>query len=96
MMQDLGYGKDYVYDHDTDEGFSGQNYFPDGMARPALYRIAVRTAMGVLGRLGRKRGRFSHLPLAGGWTKHRDLPAPSPRTFMDQWRSQEKNRRQAA
>jgi putative ATPase len=29
MMKDLGYGKDYAYDHDTIEGFSGQNYFPD-------------------------------------------------------------------
>ena len=32
-MKDLGYGKGYDYDHDTADGFSGQNYFPDGMAR---------------------------------------------------------------
>ena len=30
LMRDLGYGKGYVYDHATEEGFSGQNYFPDG------------------------------------------------------------------
>jgi len=37
MMRDLGYGKGYVYDHDTEDGFSGQNYFPDGMARRRFY-----------------------------------------------------------
>ena len=38
LMKDLGYGKGYVYDHDTDEGFSGQNYFPDGMERRSFFR----------------------------------------------------------
>ncbi len=37
LMKDLGYGKDYAYDHDTAEGFSGQNYFPDGMSRVEFY-----------------------------------------------------------
>jgi putative ATPase len=37
LMQDLGYGKGYEYDHATEEGFSGQNYFPDGMARESFY-----------------------------------------------------------
>lgn len=37
LMKDLGYGKGYVYDPDAPEGFSGQNYFPDGMAREAYY-----------------------------------------------------------
>ncbi len=37
MMKDLGYSKGYQYDHDTAEGFSGQNYFPDGMARRTFY-----------------------------------------------------------
>ena len=37
LMRDLGYGKGYEYDHATEEGFSGQNYFPDGMAREKLY-----------------------------------------------------------
>ena len=36
LMRDLGYGKGYVYDHATEEGFSGQNYFPDGVARREL------------------------------------------------------------
>lgn len=37
MMKDMGYGKGYEYDHDTAEGFSGQNYFPDGMTRRVFY-----------------------------------------------------------
>lgn len=42
MMRDQGYGKNYVYDHDTDEGFSGQNYFPDDMPRRRFYVPANR------------------------------------------------------
>ena len=42
LMKDLDYGKDYVYDHDTEEGFSGQNYFPDGVPRRQLYRPGER------------------------------------------------------
>lgn len=38
MMKEVGYGEGYIYDPDTPEGFSGQNYFPDGMARPSYYR----------------------------------------------------------
>lgn len=37
MMKDLGYGKGYEYDHDAEGGFSGQNYFPDGMERQTFY-----------------------------------------------------------
>ena len=37
LMKDMGYGKDYAYDHDTPEGFSGQNYFPDGLERQTFY-----------------------------------------------------------
>ena len=37
MMKELGYGKGYAYDHDSEEGFSGQNYFPDGMEREQFY-----------------------------------------------------------
>lgn len=37
MMKELGYGKGYQYDHDTENGFSGQNYFPDQMRREQFY-----------------------------------------------------------
>ena len=37
LMKDLGYGKGYAYDHDVEGGFSGQNYFPDGMERQTFY-----------------------------------------------------------
>ena len=37
MMKDQGYGAGYAYDHYAEDGFSGQNYFPDGMKRPVLY-----------------------------------------------------------
>lgn len=42
LMQSLGYGKDYAYDHDAEDAFSGQDYFPDGMDRPTFYRPADR------------------------------------------------------
>ena len=42
LMRDLGYAKGYVYDHATEEGFSGQNYFPEGVARPNFYRPGER------------------------------------------------------
>jgi putative ATPase len=37
LMKELGYGGGYQYDHDAEEGFSGQNYFPDEMARQVFY-----------------------------------------------------------
>jgi putative ATPase len=42
LMRDLGYGKGYVYDHATAEGFSGQNYFFDGVSRRNFYRPGER------------------------------------------------------
>jgi len=42
LMKQIGYGDGYVYDHDTEAGFSGQNYFPDGMARQEFYRPVDR------------------------------------------------------
>lgn len=37
LMEDLGYGDGYRYDHDAEDGFSGQNYFPDEMPRAQFY-----------------------------------------------------------
>lgn len=53
LMKQIGYGKDYSYDHDRDEGFSGDNYWPEEMTPQAYYipvergfekRIAERLA----------------------------------------------------
>lgn len=38
LMKDLGYGAGYQYDPDTVEGFSGQDYFPEGMSRQTFYQ----------------------------------------------------------
>ncbi|MFN3259841.1 MAG: LutB/LldF family L-lactate oxidation iron-sulfur protein [Pikeienuella sp.] len=58
--------------------------------RPALYRLATRAAVFALGLMGRKRGRFAKLPLAGGWTAQRDFPAPEGGTFMAAWAKAQK------
>jgi putative ATPase len=42
LMRDLGYGADYQYDHATENAFSGQNYFPEGMDRQEFYRPTGR------------------------------------------------------
>jgi L-lactate dehydrogenase complex protein LldF len=54
--------------------------------RPRLYRLATGIANRVLALLGRAEGRYARLPLAGGWTRHRDFPAPQRGgTFQSQW-----------
>ncbi len=42
LMKDIGYGKDYAYDHDAEDGFSGANYWPEGMAPQQYYRPVER------------------------------------------------------
>ncbi len=37
LMKEIGYGDGYAYDHDAEDGFSGQDYFPDEMKRQRLY-----------------------------------------------------------
>lgn len=60
--------------------------------RPALYRLASRIGVRALRAFGRD-GWIGSLPLAGGWTAYRDLPRPSGRTFMEQYRDQQKGRK---
>jgi L-lactate dehydrogenase complex protein LldF len=55
--------------------------------RPRLYRFVARWAAQALRWGAGNRGRFKNLPLAGGWTRHRDFPAPQGGTFHDQWRA---------
>jgi len=42
LMKEQGYGAGYAYDHDAEDGFSGQNYFPEGVTRPVLYQPPER------------------------------------------------------
>ena len=42
LMKQLGYGAGYAYDHDTEDSFSGQNYFPDTMPRQNFYHPKQR------------------------------------------------------
>ena len=58
--------------------------------RPTIYRLATRAAAWGLGLAGRKRGRFAKLPLAGGWTSGRDMPAPEGETFFARYVRQQR------
>ena len=42
LMKDVGYGKGYAYDHNADEGFSGQDYWPEEMAAQTFYEPTDR------------------------------------------------------
>ncbi len=54
--------------------------------RPRLYHLATGLAARLLSLAGGRAGRFRSLPLAGGWTAHRDFPAPQGKTFHAQWK----------
>jgi L-lactate dehydrogenase complex protein LldF len=58
--------------------------------RPALYRLATGIAGKALSAWAGRRGRLSSVPLAGGWTGARDLPAPAARSFMERYRAGER------
>ena len=42
LMKDIGHGKGYAYDHDADEGFSGQDYWPEEMDAQTFYEPSDR------------------------------------------------------
>ena len=65
LMKKLGYGQGYAYDHAQEDAFSGQNYFPDGLARIALYQPRDR---GFEREIARR---------MAGWAKLRDARAAS-------------------
>ncbi len=69
LMREAGYGAGYVYDHDVPDAFSGQNYFPEGMARETFYVPTDRGREAAIGerlarwvRLRRERGEGGHEP----------------------------------
>jgi L-lactate dehydrogenase complex protein LldF len=57
--------------------------------RPKLYHLVMGFGIPALSLFGRGKGAFKSLPLAGGWTKYRDLPVPESRTFQQQWAQRE-------
>jgi L-lactate dehydrogenase complex protein LldF len=54
--------------------------------RPKLYHFGTRLAARILSHLGRDKGRLSSLPLASGWARYRDFPAPQGKTFQHMWK----------
>jgi len=64
--------------------------------RPRLYHFVTGLQARLLGRLGRARGRFDALPLARGWTKYRDFPAPEGKTFQQLWAERQNGKAQGS
>jgi len=58
--------------------------------RPRLYHLLASAASRALGWAGRTHGRFRALPLADGWTRVRDMPAPEGRSFHSLWAERQK------
>ena len=58
--------------------------------RPRLYHLGARLAIGALKLMAGRRGAMKSLPLGGGWTAHRDFPAPEGGTFQAQWAKKRK------
>ncbi|MFT4517983.1 MAG: L-lactate dehydrogenase complex protein LldF [Halioglobus sp.] len=58
---------------------------------PALYRALTGLVVPLLATLGSKRGSFTRMPLASGWTSERQLPAPQGKTFMQLYKQQLKD-----
>lgn len=61
--------------------------------RPALYRRLTQWGVASLKRLAGRRGRLARLPMAGGWTRTRDFPAPAGQTFQTLYKARNKGRR---
>jgi L-lactate dehydrogenase complex protein LldF len=58
--------------------------------RPSLYRLTSKAAHRAMRLMAAGRGHMPFLPLAGGWTAHRDFPAPERRTFQEMWKEKRK------
>lgn len=64
--------------------------------RPKLYQWITGWQARFLGAIGRRHGRFHNLPLAGGWTEYREMPAPQGKSFQQLWAEQGGRRRPSA
>ncbi len=64
-------------------------------SHPGFYGLTLRLAARLLYRFGRKRGNFSTIPFAHGWTAFRDLPAPQGFTFQERWRKERAGKTQS-
>jgi putative ATPase len=58
LMAEQGYGEGYVYDPDTPEGFSGQDYFPDEIGRQEFYEPS---RFGLESRIGERLAHWAKL-----------------------------------
>ena len=58
-----------------------------------IFRLGLRVPAMAL--LAGTKGRLSRLPLAGGWTRHREFPAPQGKTFQALWAEEQKKRNAA-
>ncbi len=56
--------------------------------RPKAYHFGAKLKMRLLGLIGSRKGHFSSLPFAKGWTQDRDFPAPEGKTFQQLWSEQ--------
>ncbi len=65
---------------------AGLGFWAFFVKRPRLYGLATALASRVLALFGWFTGRFRRLPLASGWTRYRDFPAPQGGTFQARWR----------
>ena len=61
--------------------------------RPKFYQLVTRIGALALNLASRNKGALRWWPLAGGWTKYRDLPAPQGKTFQQMWADKQKGAR---
>lgn len=75
LMKNLGYGKGYQYDPDTETGFSGADYFPDGLPRETFYEP---TTGGYERAISERVHHWAKLRATGANTPDDDSTTPQP------------------
>ncbi|WP_137390104.1 LutB/LldF family L-lactate oxidation iron-sulfur protein [Rhodoligotrophos defluvii] len=69
----------------------GLNLWAWAATRPNIYRRLASVAARALRLLAGRRGGFRRLPLASGWTRYRDFPAPEGKTFHELWKERRRH-----